>query len=224
MLKNLHTHHNKTLTTLNNLALPFFAFLMVLISSNLTAQNTQLSLSGTIGIVKTDYVEYFLDDQQFKAVGTSLGLELNIGKRLTLGGDVDWQRFESEAAIAEPYPPLSLIPVIYNVERHQFNIRPTLRYYFKEAFRGLYVGVYGTYSYLTITTSGHPANYQYSTDYPADPSDDFGGGGGLTYGYRLKLTSALRVSAFGSHQLFWNDSPKYQQQDHQLGLGLNWAF
>ena len=209
---------------MKRIRLPFFAFLMVLITSKLAAQNFQVSLSGTYGVVRNNYVEDFRVDQQFKAVGTSLGLELNVGKHFTLGGDIDWQRFESEPAIAEPYLFSGLTPVAYTVERHQFNIRPTLRYHFKSVFRGLYVGIFCTYSYLTTTTSGHPGTSNYSVDYTADPSDDFGLGGGLTYGYRFKLTSALRVSAFGSHQMFWNDIPEFGQQDHQFGLGLNWVF
>jgi len=209
---------------LHKFTLPFFAFLMVLTTSKLAAQNSQLSLSGTYGIIGIQHNEEFRPDRSFKAVGTALGLELKFGKRITLGGAVDWQRLESESAVATPYLLSGLSPVIYTVERHQFNIRPTIRYYFKEVYQGLYVGLFGTYTYLTITTSEYPESNQYNRDYSADPTDDFGLGGGLTYGYRFKLTSALRASAFGSHQLFWNDTPKYLQQDHQFGLGLDWAF
>lgn len=209
--------------------LPTFAAIVIFTFcsyTKLTAQNVQLSLSGTYGVLLTDYRgEHKLNpDTEFKAFGTSLGLEIKLKKHFTIGGDVDWQRFESEPAIAEPLPQLGLPIVPYSIERHQFNIRPTFRYYFKEAFRGLYVGAFGTYSYLTIKTADYPEDANYFPDLYSDPSDDFGLGGGLTYGYRLKLTSKLQVTAFGSHQLFWNSIPEYMQQDHQFGLGLNWLF
>ncbi|MBC7776188.1 MAG: DUF3575 domain-containing protein [Phycisphaerae bacterium] len=188
------------------------------------AQSTQLSLSGTYGIVGIDYQSEYNPDKEFKAIGTSLGLELKFGNHFTLGGDVDWQRLESELAIAEPLTSPNLPDLIYSIDRHQFNIRPTFRYYFKEAFRGLYVGAFGTYSYLTVKTSDYPKDSKYFPDLYSDPSDDFGLGGGLTYGFRYKLTSTLQVSAFGSHQLFWNDIPEFRQQDHQFGLGLNWTL
>ncbi len=188
------------------------------------AQNTQISLSGTYGIIGINYREDFIVDKVFRAVGTSLGLEIKFGKHVTAGGDIDWQRFESEPSIAVSSISSTLPNLIYAIDRHQFNIRPTLRYYFKETFQGLYFGVFGTYSYLTVATSDYPKAPSYLSDIYRDPSDHFGMGGGLTYGYRLKLTSALKASAFGSHQLLWNDIPKYQQQDHQWGLGLNWVF
>ena len=188
------------------------------------AQNTQISLSSTYGIIGINYREDFIVDKVFRAVGTSLGLEIKFGKHFTAGGDIDWQRFESEPSIPVSSISSNLPNLIYAIDRKQFNIRPTLRYYFKETFQGLYVGVFGTYSYLTVATSDYPKAPSYLSDIYRDPSDHFGMGGGLTYGYRLKLTSALKASAFGSHQLLWNDTPKYQQQDHQWGLGLNWVF
>ncbi|MDO8365613.1 MAG: DUF3575 domain-containing protein [Saprospiraceae bacterium] len=199
------------------------AFLMVLMTSKSAAQHSQLSLSGTYGIIGINHKEEFRPDKQFDAIGAALGLELKFGKHITLGGDVDWQRFDSEPAVALSYINPGF-PLPYHINRHQFNIRPTIRYYLKDAFHGLFIGLFGNYSYLTITTSDYPQNLSYLPEIYSDPSDGYGIGGGLTYGYRLKLSSALQVSAFGSHQLFWRQSPDYMQQNHQLGLGLNWAF
>lgn len=202
--------------------LAFFSFLLAIGGSELWAQNNvQLSISGTYGLI----VNQKYPDLRYEALGTSLGMELRIKKNLSLGLDVDWQSLESEPAIAEPFPQSGLPVAFYTIERHQFNIRPTFRYYFKEAFQGLYAGAFFTYSYLTITTADFPENKPNNYFAVADPSDDFGAGAGLTYGFRLKLTPALRASAFGSHQLFLDSFDKEkQQQDHQFGLGLNWVF
>jgi hypothetical protein len=201
------------------------AFITVLLATHCTelwSQNkVQLSLSGTYGLIANKKQP----DVSFNALGTSLGMELQLKKKFSLGVDVDWQRLESEPAIAEPFPQSGLPVALYTIERHQFNIRPTFRYYFKEAYQGFYVGAFFTYSYLTITTSDFPTvepNHYFAL---SDPSDDFGSGAGLTYGFRLKLTPALRASAFGSHQLFLDALDKEKkQQDHQFGLGLNWVF
>ena len=204
--------------------LPFFAFLAVLNLSKSAAQTTQISLSGTYGLAGIDYRSDYNNDKEFKAFGVALGLEIKAGKHLTIGGDVDWQRFESEIALAVPLTSPNLPDQIYAIDRHQFNIRPTLRYYFNEAFKGFYLGIFGNYSYLTVKTSDFPEDPQYFPDLYLDPSDDFGAGGGITYGYRYKLTSALQISAFGSHQIYWSETPDFRQQDHQFGLGLNWTL
>ena len=149
--------------------LPLLVILTILTTSKLASQNTLLSLSGTYGIVINDH----RPDISFNAIGTSLGLEDRYKKHFTVGGDIDWQRFESEPAIALPLTDPSLSPVIYSIDRHQFNIRPTIRYYFKEAFQGLYVGVFGTYSYLTVKTSDYPQNSSYLPSIYTDPPDDF---------------------------------------------------
>ncbi len=98
------------------------------------------------------------------------------------------------------------------------------RYYFEEAFKGLYVGVFPSYSYLTITTSGYPQENQYSPSVFTDPSDQAALGAGGTYGYRFKLNNRFRINAFGSHQLFWHQTPDYKQQLHQFGIGLSYRF
>lgn len=202
-------------------ALPFFAFLMLLITSKLAAQNTQLSLSGTYGVVLDQF-----QNQDFNAIGLSLGVESKIAKRFSIGVDIDWQRLESELAIAEPYSGFFNLPnVAYTINRHQFNFRPTFKYYFKRAFKGFYVGAFGTYSLLSVNTSGYPKEPEYLPQAFSNPAEDFFLGAGLTYGFSLKLTKSLSASAFGSHQLAWETGfEERKQQNHQFGLGLNWTF
>jgi hypothetical protein len=195
--------------------------LLAFCASGISAQKVQLSLSGNYGNVHDDY-----ESKDFRALGVALGLELKVSRHFTLGGDLDWQRFESELAIASPYSQVLGLPSLaYSIDRHQINVRPTLRYYFKRAFKGLYVGAFGNYSYLTIGTSDYPQDPGYLPDLYTDPSDDFYYGAGLTYGFRLKLTGSLYASAYGSHQFSRNSTYKGRdQQDHQFGLGLNWVF
>jgi hypothetical protein len=187
----------------------------------LLAQRNQISLSGTYGLLINDD----RPDVRFDAIGVALGYEGKITKHFTLGGDLDWQFVEPELTFVDPYFPLTAAPAPYSIERRQINVRPTLRYYFKRAFRGLYLGAFGTYTYTTVTTSGYPKDDERYTQIYVDPSDNLGVGGGLTYGFRLKLTKHLRASAYGSHQLFkYQESPKPQQQNHQWGLGLSWVL
>ena len=201
-----------------------FSILILLLAfctSKISAQNIHLSLSGTYGNVHDDH-----ESKDFRAIGQALGFEAKISRRFTLGADLDWQRLKSELAIASPYSQLLGLPSLdYSIDRHQINVRPTVRYYFKSPFKGFYVGAFGNYSYLTIETSNYPQDPGYLPDLYTDPSDDFYYGGGLTYGFRLKLTGSLYASAYGSHQFSRNSTYKGRdQQDHQFGLGLNWVF
>lgn len=205
---------------MKKVALPFFVFLMRAFTSNLAAQNIQLSASGTYGVVLDQF-----QNKNFNAIGLSLWHESKIDNHVTLGADIDWQCLETEPAIAEPYSSNSGLPnLTYTIDRHQFNIRPTIRYYFKKTFQGFYTGVFATYSSLKIKDSNYPQLASYNPKSHKAPSYDTYFGGGFTYGFRLKLTESLHASAFGSHQFaltFWTDR---KQQDHQLGLGLNWTI
>lgn len=196
------------------------AFLSFLMTANLAAQKNQLSLSGTIGNANGGYNP----NSKYYYFGTALGYEATLSKHFTVGLDVDWQRFGSESEIAEPLTASGQPLVPYYVLQHQINLRPTVRFYLNQAFRGLYVGVFGAYSYLTIKTSGYPENASYLPDIYTDPSDHSGGGFGVTYGYRLKINPSVRITLFGSHQLVSNQIPDYEQGNNQLGLGLNWLF
>jgi len=201
-----------------------FSILILLLAfctSNISAQKVQLSLSVTYGNVHDDY-----ESKDFRAIGQALGFEAKLSRHFTLGGDLDWQRLKSEFAIASPYSQVLGLPSLaYSIDRHQINVRPTVRYYFKRAFKGIYVGAFGNYSYLTIETSNYPQDPGYLPDLYTDPSDDFYYGAGLTYGFRLKLIGSLYASAFGSHQFSRNSTYKGRdQQDHQFGLGLNCVF
>lgn len=206
---------------MNPIRLSLFVGLIAFCLSPLIAQKAQISLSGNYGLVLDQF-----QTKDFNTLGAVLGLEFKACKHFTFGGEADWQRFESELAIASAYSPLLGLPNVgYSIERHQLNIRPIARYYFNSAFKGLFVGAFGSYSYLTITTSGYPQESGYLPDLYDDPSDDFYYGAGLTYGFRLKLTPSLRASAYGSNQFSWNSLYKdRKQQDHQFGLGLNWVF
>lgn len=197
--------------------LAFFGFLSF---QNLHAQNTQISFSGNYGLLIDEY-----STEKFKAYGIDAGLEFKFKKHWSFGGDLDWQFLEPEAALAEALTSPGAPPLAYSIIRHQFNIRPTARYYFKNSFQGLYAGLFGSYSYLTIKTSGYPSDPNYFPDLYKDPSDDLYMGLGLTYGYRLKLGPRLQASAYGSNQWLWNSLfADRKQQDHQFGLGLSWIF
>lgn len=184
------------------------------------AQTGQLNFTASYGFMVADNHP----DKTFSGIGGTVGLELKIKKHMTLGLDIDWQRFESEPAFATPFISSSGLPIVpYTIERYQFNIRPAFRYYFSEAPRGLYAGVFATYSYLTITTAGYPEDSGYFSGYK-DPGDEFAPGLGLTYGYRLKLNNHFQASIAGNTQMYWNDIPKHKQFNQELGLGLNWVF
>lgn len=195
-------------------------FLVFALSSQ--AQDIHLALSGNYGIVaynqgNSDLITPF---------GGNLTFELEIlQKRASIGVDADWIFFKPVAAVALPFSNPG-IPQPYSIKNHQLNFRPTFRYYFKNAYEGLYVGVFGAYSYQTITTSGYPTGSGYS-EVARDPQDRVWSGGGLTYGYRFKLVDKLLASVYGSHQFGWEfDKTQKQptQQIHQIGLGLGWVF
>jgi hypothetical protein len=139
--------------------------------------------------------------------------------------DADWIFFKPEAALALHFLNPGT-PQLYSVHTRQLNFRPTFRYYFKNACKGLYVGVFGAYSCQTITTSGYPTDPGYS-EVERDPQDRVWYGGGLTYGYRIKVADKLLASVYGSHQFGWEFGLAQKQptrQIHQIGLGLGWLF
>jgi hypothetical protein len=72
-----------------------------------------------------------------------------------------------------------------------------------------------------LSQSGYPDDGAYPEN-PNDLVDHFYRGGGLTYGYRFKLSEVLGAHTFLMHQMLWdNDNPDLRQQNHQVGLGLH---
>lgn len=184
-------------------------------------QSILLSLSGGYGALKeAHYTNAY--EQTSNSVSVQLGLEAKLSRRFSIGACLDWQFLEPELDIALPilstYPDP---PVSYSINRHQVNARCGIHYYFSEAFRGLYLGAFGALAYQTVTTQDYPTGSHYYSAYK-DPNDHGYLGGGVTYGYRFKITPKFRLSASGTHQL--SDGTLFTQLNHRWGLGIDWVF
>lgn len=200
----------------------FFAFFSLLPALTVSAQIKQLSLSGTYApIINTINIT----EINYKAFGVSIEYEYKSRKHLSFGMEVDWQKYNSQTVFVKPYQASNHLLIRYAIERYQVNIRPIFRYYWKEGFQGVYVGVFGAYSALITRPKESPNVIGYPKRMHKSPYNS-AGGCGLTYGYRFKLTPSLKLSAFVNHQFVFNDiyDDNGAHQDHQFGLGLNWLL
>lgn len=190
------------------------------------AQKLMISLNGSYGLISPDGDIF----RHFQPVGASLSAEVSVGGKWTYGLDVDGQFVGSYPAIAIPASPNpfgeELYGPLYTISLYQYNIRPTVRYYFRESLKGLYIGAFAAYGYLTTKARNYPDDPYYTQKALNAQADGFGLGGGLTYGYRLKLARSLQGSLFVTHQFLrmQNSEILRDQYNNQVGLGLNWMF
>ncbi|MBC7776187.1 MAG: DUF3575 domain-containing protein [Phycisphaerae bacterium] len=186
------------------------------------AQIKQVSLSGTFApIINTINIT----EINYNALGASIEYEYKSRKHVSFGMELDWQKYHSENVYVKSHQTSNLVLIQYSIKRYQLNLRPIFRYYWKEDFQGFFVGAFGVFSYLTAKPKEGPM----VSSYPSRTSEtayNSGAGFGLTYGYRFKLTPSLKLSAFANNQLVFSDlyDDNSAHQDHQVGLGLNWAF
>jgi hypothetical protein len=198
------------------------ALLMLLSVSKLTAQSRQISVSGTyaptINTINATEVNY-------TALGLSGEYEYKSRKHFSFGVELDWQKYTPEIVYVEPYQSTNPFSLNYTIHRYQVNLRPIFRFYWKEDFQGLYVGAFGAYS-RTITLPKESPKFPGFPSRTIDYAYKSAAGFGITYGYRFKLTSSLRLSILGNHQLVFSDiyDDDGAHQDHQFGLGLNWFW
>ena len=198
-------------------------FFCVLFSAKTGAQNAMFSLNANVGHVGSG------GDISWTrpSWGTSQSAEVPFGKKWSFGIDLDWQFVNSHKVVScGTWPNDICTGPVFTIYSHQFNVRPTVRYYFRKTLTGFYVGAYPSFGYLTVKTKNYPADdLGYILPVPKDPADDFGVGGGISYGYRWKLKKSLQVSVFASHQYLRMQNSLYKDQyDSELSLGINWLF
>lgn len=202
---------------------PFGLIVSLLLPAQiLAAQDSQISISGTyapiINTINTTEINY-------TAIGLSGEYEYTSKKHWSFGIELDWQKYAPETVYVRPLQPSNPFSLDYSIQRHQVNLRPIFRYYWKDNFRGFYVGAFGAYARTITLPKKSPSvpGFPRST-IPYDYKS--AAGFGITYGHRFTLTPRLRLSVFGNHQLVFSDiyDDESAHQDHQVGLGLNYSF
>lgn len=202
----------------------FILFLTVFLLRVLSicSQQSLITASGTYGIVKNVSPERSFDKM---VAGLQLGLEYPFKKRFSFGGDLAWQSVDSYSATVKPVSPASGRPEVgFVVKNNQISARIYARYYPQRTLNGFYLGLFTTFTAQMLSSSGYPDDGAYP-EKPDDLVDHYYRGGGLTYGYRFKLSKSLGAHTFLMHQMLWdNDNPDFRQQNHQVGLGLHFSM
>ncbi|MEZ4920226.1 MAG: hypothetical protein R2792_14070 [Saprospiraceae bacterium] len=111
---------------------------------------------------------------------------------------------------------------MYTIRQKLLEFRPTLRYYFNknEGCTGFHLGINMGYEYLSIHTEDLPLITPL-----ADPLDKFGFGMGAVFGFRKPIKKNVLFSVHGSSsRTLLGSQDMLKRSNHQLFLGISWAF